>query len=119
MPTLLELADAPIDGLDGDRCSRSLPEEERGPAAVIRTDKGALVAAGAAGATVEARRRPRVGRRGRRTGSTSTRASARPRGRAPELRERLYAELESVSRQALSAEEEALVEQRLSDLGYL
>ncbi len=36
-----------------------------------------------------------------------------------DVRERLYAELESVSRQALSAEEEALVEQRLSDLGYL
>ena len=36
-----------------------------------------------------------------------------------ELRERLYAELETVSRKALTAEEQALVEQRLSDLGYL
>ena len=36
-----------------------------------------------------------------------------------DIRERLYAELESVSRQELSAAEQALVEQRLSDLGYL
>ena len=59
--------------------------------------------------------------RSRRTASTSTLASSstaltRCSG---DVRERLYAELESVSRQALSAEEEALVEQRLSDLGYL
>ena len=36
-----------------------------------------------------------------------------------ELRERLYAELETVSRKTLTVEEQALVEQRLSDLGYL
>ena len=36
-----------------------------------------------------------------------------------DMRERLYAELETVSRQELSAAEQALVEQRLSDLGYL
>ena len=45
--------------------------------------------------------------------------SSRPDDVPGELRERLYAELETVSRQALTAEEEALVEQRLSDLGYL
>ena len=45
--------------------------------------------------------------------------SSRPDDVPGELRERLYAELETVSRQTLTAEEEALVEQRLSDLGYL
>jgi hypothetical protein len=37
----------------------------------------------------------------------------------PELRERLFAELESAERRELSAEEEALVTGRLRDLGYL
>jgi hypothetical protein len=37
----------------------------------------------------------------------------------PELRKRLLAELEGVSRERLGAEEQALVEKRLADLGYL
>lgn len=37
----------------------------------------------------------------------------------PELRERLFAELESADRRELSAEEEELVSTRLRDLGYL
>ncbi|HKI90859.1 MAG TPA: hypothetical protein VJ986_01040, partial [Gaiellaceae bacterium] len=37
----------------------------------------------------------------------------------PEVRERLYAELEQVSQPELSAEDEAAVTSRLADLGYL
>jgi hypothetical protein len=45
--------------------------------------------------------------------------TSRPGDVPDELRDALYAELESADRRELSAEEEATVAARLSDLGYL
>jgi arylsulfatase A-like enzyme len=118
MPTLLELAGAPIDGLDG--TSLLLGEHDDRPAFIVGTDKGAV-------SQLALRQPPwkltvhmqsgeeQAYRLDVDPGELVDRADEVP----GDVRERLYAELESVSRQALSAEEEALVEQRLSDLGYL
>jgi arylsulfatase A-like enzyme len=122
MPTLLELADARIDGLDG---SSLLPlaegsEDGHRPALIVGTDKGAvsqlalreppwklIVALGSGEEQAyELDADPRE-------------LTSRPQDVPYELRERLYAEVESVSRETLTAEAEALVEQRLTDLGYL
>jgi N-sulfoglucosamine sulfohydrolase len=118
MPTLLELADAPIDGLDG---TSLLPgKHDDRPAFIVGTDKGAV-------SQLALREPPwkltvhvqsgeeQAYRLDEDPGELVNCADEVP----GDVRERLYAELESVSRQALSAEEEALVEQRLSDLGYL
>jgi arylsulfatase A-like enzyme len=122
MPTLLELADAPIDGLDGTSLVPLAEGKEEGdrPALIVGTDKGAV--------SQLAMRQPpwklvahvhsgeeEAYRLDEDPGETTSRPDDVP----GEVRERLYAELETVSRQALSAEEQALVEQRLSDLGYL
>ncbi len=122
MPTLLELADAPIDGLDGTSLLPLADGVEHGdrPALIVGTDKGAV-------SQLALRQPPwkltvhvqsgeeQAYRLDVDPGELVNRADEVP----GDVRERLYAELESVSRQALSAEEEALVEQRLSDLGYL
>jgi arylsulfatase A-like enzyme len=122
MPTLLELADAAIDGLDGASLLPLARGSEAGdrPAFIVGTDKGAV-------SQLALRQPPwkltvhiRSGeeeayRLDVDPGEVTSRTDDVP----GELRERLYTELEAVSRQALTAEEEALVEQRLSDLGYL
>ena len=122
MPTLLELADASIDGLDG---TSLLPladgsEQADRPAFIVGTDKGAV-------SQLALRQPPwkltvqvqsgeeQAYRLDDDPGELVDRADEVP----GDVRERLYAELETVSRQELSAEEQALVEQRLSDLGYL
>jgi arylsulfatase A-like enzyme len=118
LPTLLELGGAPLDGLDGESL---LTVEGDRPAFAVRTDKGALAQIAlrlppwklvldvAAGAGAEHAYRLDLDPRER-----------EPRDDAPpELRERLRAELEGVPRETVSAEEQALVEKRLSDLGYL
>lgn len=118
MPTLLELADAPIDGLDG-RSLLSQPPDDR-PALVVGTDKGAV-------SQLALRQPPwkltvhlQSGEEeAYRLDEDPGELENRPDDVPGDLRETLYAELETVSRQALSAEEQALVEQRLSDLGYL
>ncbi len=122
MPTLLELADAPIDGLDGRSLLPVVESAERDdrPAFIAGTDKGAV-------SQLALRQPPwkmtvhvqsgeeQAYRLDEDAGELVDRANEVP----GEVRERLYAELETVSRRELSAEEEALVEQRLSDLGYL
>ena len=122
MPTLLELADAPIDGLDGTSLLPLADGTETGdrPALVVGTDKGAV-------SQLALRQPPwklivhvesgeeEAYELAQDPGELVSRADDVP----GDLRERLYAELETVSREALSAEEQALVEQRLSDLGYL
>jgi arylsulfatase A-like enzyme len=122
MPTMLELADAPIDGLDGTSVLPLARGSEAGdrPTLIVGTDKGAV-------SQLALRQPPwkltvhvqsgeeEAYRLDVDPGEVTSRADDVP----GELRERLYAELETVSRQALTAEEEALVEQRLSDLGYL
>jgi arylsulfatase A-like enzyme len=122
LPTMLELAEAPIDGLDGSSLLPLARGSEAGdrPALIVGTDKGAV-------SQLALRQPPwkltvhvqsgeeEAYRLDVDSGEVTSRSDDVP----GELRERLYAELETVSRQALTAEEEALVEQRLSDLGYL
>ncbi len=122
MPTLLELADAPIDGLDGTSLLPLAEGREHGdrPALIVGTDKGAV-------SQLALRQPPwklvvalRSGEeQAYRLDEDPHELVSRPDDVPGELRGRLYAELESVSRETLTAEEEALVEQRLSDLGYL
>jgi arylsulfatase A-like enzyme len=122
MPTLLELAGAPIDGLDGMSLLSLAEGTERGdrPALIVGTDKGAV-------SQLAVRQPPWKLTIHLQSGEEEAyRLDVDPRERMNrpddvpgDLRERLYAELETVSRQSLSAEEEALVEQRLADLGYL
>ena len=121
MPTLLELAGAPLDGLDGRSLlplARGTEEGDR-PALIVGTDSGAVSQLAVRHAAVEAPPRRSPARR-RPTASISTRASSRagPRTarRAPRAaRRRAGGRLA----RALSADDEALVERRLADLGYL
>jgi arylsulfatase A-like enzyme len=123
VPTLLELGGAPVGDLDGESLLPLVEGREEGdrPAVIAGTDTGAL--------TKLALRLPpwklvlEV-----ETGEIAAyRLDLDPRERTPlsaddappELRELLYAELESAERRELTEEEEATVTQRLSDLGYL
>ncbi len=122
MPTMLELADAPIDGLD----DSSLLPLARGsyggdrPAFIVGTDKGAVSQLALRQPPWKLTVHVQSGEEeAYHLGEDPSELVSRPDDAPGELRERLYAELETVSRQSLSAEEEALVEQRLSDLGYL
>jgi arylsulfatase A-like enzyme len=118
MPTLLELGGAPIDGLDG--CSLLPSVTEDRPALIVGTDKGAV-------SQLALRQPPWKLTVHVESGEEEAynldedpgELVSRPGDVPGALRERLYAELETVSQQTLSAEEQALVEQRLSDLGYL
>jgi arylsulfatase A-like enzyme len=117
MPTLLELAGIPAGEMDGESLLRA--DDDR-PAVIAGTDMGALtklavrmppwklilhVESGEEEAyDLRADPRERV---------------SRPADVPPELRELVFAELESAQRPELSAEEEATVAKRLSDLGYL
>jgi choline-sulfatase len=117
MPTLLELADIPSGEMDGESLLRV--DGDR-PAVIAGTDMGALtklavrvppwklilhVESGEEEAyELESDPRERL---------------SRPGDVPPELRELVFAELESAQRPELSAEEEATVAKRLSDLGYL
>ena len=122
MPTLLELADAPIDGLDG---SSLLPLAAGRRRATARHSSSAPTRG--AVSQVALRQPPWKLTVHIQSGDEEAyrfdvdpgELSSRPDDVPGQLRERLYAELETVSRQTLTAEEQALVEQRLSDLGYL
>ena len=121
MPTLLELGGAPLDGLDG---SSLIPVVEGGerddrPAFIARTDKGML-------SQVALRLPPWKVILDLESGAEEQyRLDLDPRERVSrtdvpaEVRSRLLAELEGVAPESLSAEEQALVEKRLTDLGYL
>jgi len=120
MPTLLE--DAQIDGIDGMSLRPLVEGTEDGdrPALIVGTDKGAV-------SQLALRQPPwklvvhlQSGEEeAYRLDEDPHELVSRPDDVPGELRERLYAELESVSRETLTAEDEALVEQRLTDLGYL
>ena len=122
-PTLLELAGIERADTDGESLLSLVEGREEGdrPAILTGTDRGAL--------TKLAVRIPpwklvvdvESGE------ETAYRLDLDPREREPrptgevpaELRELLYHELESVERRELTEEEEAVVEKRLADLGYL
>jgi arylsulfatase A-like enzyme len=123
VPTLLELAGAPVGDLDG---ASLLPLAEGGeegdrPAIVAGTDTGRLT-------KLAARVPPWKLIVDVETGAeTAFRLDSDPRERAPrpsgevpaEVRDLLYAELETVEHRELTKEEEATVTKRLADLGYL
>ena len=121
LPTLLELAGAPIDGLDGESLLGTVPpgQSPDRPAVAVCTDKVAL-------AQIALRVPPWKVVLDLGSGDVEAyRLDLDPREREPrrdapqELRDRLQAELEGVQRETLSAEEQALVEKRLADLGYV
>ncbi|MGH3048655.1 MAG: sulfatase/phosphatase domain-containing protein, partial [Gaiellaceae bacterium] len=121
-PTLLDLGGAPLDGVDG----RSLAplargeEQEQRDAWIVGTDAGRV-------SQLCLRRPPwkllvhvESGEEEAYRLDTDPRERRNVPDEVPaELRERLYAELETVARPELSAEDAAAVESRLADLGYL
>jgi arylsulfatase A-like enzyme len=121
-PTLLDLAGAPLDGVDGVSLVPALrgePTEER-DAWIVATDGGRV-------SQVSLRRPPWKLTVHVESGEEEAyRLDRDPREResvpdeAPgELRERVYEELEGLEQLELTAEEEATVTSRLADLGYL
>jgi arylsulfatase A-like enzyme len=122
MPTLLELAGAPIDGLDGRSLVPLANGSERADrrAVAVATDKGVI-------SRFALRRPPWKLIHTLGTGENEAyRLDLDPRelvNRAAdvpdELRQELEFELASIPRESLSAEEEAIVEERLAALGYL
>ncbi len=121
MPTLLELAGAPLDGLDGTSLiptAAGLERQDR-PAVIVRTDKGML-------SQIALRLPPwKLILDLESDAEEAYRLDLDPRERErrndvpSELRRRLLAELEGITRRSLSHEEQVLVERRLADLGYI
>jgi arylsulfatase A-like enzyme len=121
MPTLAELAGAPLEGLDGRSLLPLADGAETGDRAalVVGTNNGAV-------SKLAIRLPPWKLIHDLESGDEEAyRLDVDPRELAsrddapPELHARLEAELADVSRERLSAEDEALVERRLADLGYL
>ena len=114
-PTLLELLGAP--GVEAD--GTSLLDDSERPALIAGTDKGALSQLAIREPPWKLILHVESGEEEAYRLDLDPR-ELHPRDDAPpELRERLFAELESAERTELSAEEEALVTGRLRDLGYL
>ncbi len=121
-PTLLDLGGAPLDGVDGTSLVPALEgaETEDRDAWILATDAGRV-------SQVALRRPPWKLTVHVETGKEEAyRLDRDPRERDSvpdevpgELRERLYEELEGLDQPELTAEEEAQVTSRLTDLGYL
>jgi arylsulfatase A-like enzyme len=118
LPTLLDLAGIPIDGVDG----RSLLDgQEPGRELLIAgTDRGALSQLALRAPPWKLIHHVESGEEeAYRLDLDPRERLSRPEDVPAELRERLHAELETVDRRTLGAEEAAVVERRLADLGYL
>ena len=121
-PTLLDLGGAPLDGVDGTSLVPALEgaETEDRDAWILATDAGRV-------SQVALRRPPWKLTVHVETGEEEAyRLDRDPRERDSvpdevpgELRERVYEELEGLDQPELTAEEEAQVTSRLTDLGYL
>jgi arylsulfatase A-like enzyme len=121
-PTLLDLAGAPLEGVDGSSLLPVLAGVEQGdrPAWIVGTDAGRV-------SQLALREPPWKLTVHVESGEEEAyRLDLDPRERQsapddvpPELRERVYAELELIEQPELSAEDAAAVETRLADLGYL
>jgi arylsulfatase A-like enzyme len=121
-PTLLDLGSAPLDGVDGTTLVPALEgdETEDRDAWIVATDAGRV-------SQVALRRPPWKLTVHVETGEEEAyRLDRDPRERdnvpdevPGELRERVYEELEGLDQPELTAEEEAQVTSRLTDLGYL
>ena len=122
MPTLADLVGIPIDGLDGRSLVPLANGSETGDrtAVLVGTDKGAI-------SQLAVRQPPwklihRVGsgaQEGYRIDVDPRERRNRPQDVPDALRVRLLAELDAIPHATLSRDEEALVERRLADLGYL
>ena len=122
MPTLTDLGGASVDGLDG---TSLVPladgtESSDRPAVMVATDKGAI--------SLFAIRRPpwklihhlgSGGEEAYRIDLDPRELQNRPESVPDDLRALLRAELASIPSETLSAEDEAIIERRLADLGYL
>ena len=117
MPTLLELAGVPAREIDGESL---LQVDGDRPAVIAGTDRGAL--------TQLAVRQPpwklilhveSGDEEAYHLESDPRELTSRPADVPPDLRALVFSELESAERRELTAEEEATVAKRLSDLGYL
>jgi arylsulfatase A-like enzyme len=121
-PTLLDLAGAPLDGVDGASLVPLLDggDAEERDAWIVATDAGRV-------SQLALRRPPWKLTVHVESGEEEAyRLDRDPRERTSvpdevpgELRERAYAELEGIEQPELTAEEEAAVTSRLTDLGYL
>ncbi len=122
MPTLSELAGAPIDGLDGRSLLPLTDGSESGDriALIVGTDKGAVSQLALRKPPWKLIHRLDDGaEEAYRLDLDPRELRDRPQDVPGELRASLRAELDSVAATSLTAEEEAIVEKRLGDLGYL
>ncbi len=122
MPTLLALLGAPAVEVDGSSLLPLVDGSEDGDrtAFIAGTDKGALSQLAIRTPQWKLIHHVESGdEEAYRLELDPRELQSRPDDVPPELRERLYAELESAERHELSAEEEELVAGRLRDLGYL
>jgi arylsulfatase A-like enzyme len=121
-PTLLDLAGAPLEGVDGSSLLPLLAGVEHAdrPAWIVGTDAGRV-------SQLALREPPwKLTVHVESGDEEAYRLDVDPRERRsvpdevpPDLRERVYAELELLEQPELSAEDAAAVESRLADLGYL
>jgi len=117
MPTLLELTDVPSGEIDG---ISLLKEEGDRPAVIAGTDMGALTKLAVRMPPWKLILHVESGEEDAYNLELDPRElDSRPADVPPELRERLFQELESAERRELTEEEEATVAKRLADLGYL
>jgi arylsulfatase A-like enzyme len=122
MPTLADLAGAPIDGLDGSSLLPLAAGSERGdrPVVIAATDKGVVSQLAVRMPPWKLIHRVDSGREEAYHLETDPRElHSRPDDVPSALRERLAVELAATSSESLSPAEETVVEQRLADLGYL
>ncbi|MBA3401968.1 MAG: sulfatase [Actinobacteria bacterium] len=117
MPTLLELTDVPSGEIDG---ISLLKEEGDRPAVIAGTDMGALTKLAVRMPPWKLILHVESGEEDAYNLELDPRElDSRPADVPPELRERVFQELESAERRELTEEEEATVAKRLADLGYL
>ncbi len=121
-PTLLDLAGIELDGTDGASLLPLVDGSEEGDrlALIAGTDMGALSQLALRAPPWKLLLHVESGEEeAYRLDLDPRERHSRPDDAPAELRERLYAELESAERREISPEEEAKVVARLSDLGYL
>ena len=117
MPTLLELAGVPAREIDGESL---LQVEADRPAVIAGTDKGALTKLAVRMPPWKLILHVESGEEEAYNLDLDPRElESRPADVPTELRELVFRELESAERRELTDEEEATVEKRLADLGYL
>lgn len=116
MPTLLELTDVPSGEIDG---ISLLKEEGDRPAVIAGTDMGALTKLAVRMPPWKLILHVESGEEDAYNLELDPRElDSRPADVPPELRERVFQELESAERRELTEDEEATVAKRLADLGY-